>query len=160
MFKKNNKYINGKNWANPVLAGIVLLLISFTMVILEDNESAAGSSEKPDCPGKTASSPTVGGWDGVVEVSAYNAMESQTDSTPTITANGDIVYEGGIASNCYPFGTKIELQGLGVFIVNDRMASRYSCNNADIFLWNYFEAIQFGRQKVKIRVVYQVTANS
>ncbi len=152
MFKKKNIYLNKKKRAKPVIIGIIMLVIGFTVVMLEGNDSNAGESVNPDRFEKAIFYLTIEGWDGVVEVSAYNAMESQTDNTPTITANGDIVYEGGIASNCYPFGTRIELQGLGVFIVNDRMASRYKCNNADIFLWNYSDAIKFGRQKVKFRV--------
>ncbi len=86
---------------NPVIVGMVMLVIGVTMVMLEDNNCKAGELVNPDRLEKATSSPTIGEWHGVVEVSAYNTMESQTDSTPTITASGDTVYEGGIASNCY-----------------------------------------------------------
>lgn len=63
----------------------------------------------------------------------YNAEESQTDGNPYITASGKIVKDGIVANNCLPFGTKIEVDGLGVFEVQDRMNSRYDCETFDVF---------------------------
>lgn len=56
----------------------------------------------------------------------YNAEEAQTDADPLTMANGKQVREGIVASNCYPFGTKIAVEGMGVFEVEDRMNSRYT----------------------------------
>jgi hypothetical protein len=83
MFKKKNVYVNGEKLTNPVIVGMVMLVIGVTVVMLEDNNSKAGELVNPDRLEKATSSPTIGEWHGVVEVSAYNAMESQTDSTPT-----------------------------------------------------------------------------
>lgn len=92
-------------------------------------------------------------WEGTVEVSAYNAMESQTDSDPFTMASGKKVYDGAIACPRHiELGKKIELEGLGVFICEDRMNVRY-LNNIDIFMWDYDEAINFGRQDIRFKIV-------
>lgn len=77
-----------------------------------------------------------------VIATTYNAEVAQTDSDPYTMASGKRVYEGAVASNCYPFGTKIEISGLGIFTVDDRMNSRFTelCGTEkeriDIFRWN------------------------
>lgn len=76
---------------------------------------------------------------------AYTAMISQTDSTPTITASNQKVREGIVANNCLPFGTKIKVNSK-VFEVQDRMNKRYGCDTFDIYMLDYAEAIDFGRQ--------------
>ena len=76
---------------------------------------------------------------------AYTAMISQTDSTPTITASNQKVREGIVANNCLPFGTKIKVN-TRVFEVQDRMNRRYGCDTFDIYMLDYADAINFGRQ--------------
>ena len=72
----------------------------------------------------------------------YNPEIGQTDSTPEIMANGKRVHEKAVASNCHPFGTKIEVRGMGDYTVEDRMNSRYTkdCGTdnerIDFFKWN------------------------
>lgn len=66
----------------------------------------------------------------------YNAEENQTDGNPYKTASGRIVREGIVANNCLPFGTKIEVEGVGILEVQDRMNSRYGCNDFDVFREN------------------------
>ena len=63
----------------------------------------------------------------------YNAEESQTDGNPYRTASGRIVKDGIVANNCLDFGTKIEVEGVGVLEVQDRMNSRYGCDDFDVF---------------------------
>jgi 3D (Asp-Asp-Asp) domain-containing protein len=83
----------------------------------------------------------------VAEVSAYNAEVGQTDADPYTTASGQRVYEGGVANNCLPFGTKVRI-GEKEYTVNDRMNSRYGCNHFDVFMWSHDEAVAFGRKKM------------
>ena len=66
----------------------------------------------------------------------YNAEEHQTDGNPYRTASGRIVKDGIVANNCLPFETKIEVEGIGVLEVQDRMNSRYGCNDFDVFKEN------------------------
>lgn len=63
----------------------------------------------------------------------YNAEESQTDGNPYRTASGRIVKDGIVANNCLEFGTKIDVEGVGVLEVQDRMNSRYGCDDFDVF---------------------------
>jgi 3D (Asp-Asp-Asp) domain-containing protein len=88
------------------------------------------------------------------QFSAYNAEVGQTDSDPFTMASGKKVYEGAIANNCLKFGTKIKVNGV-IKIVEDRMNSRYGCNNFDIFMNDHDEAIRFGRKEM----VYEVLIN-
>jgi 3D (Asp-Asp-Asp) domain-containing protein len=90
--------------------------------------------------------------DGMAIVSAYNADPAQTDSTPTVMASGKTVFEGSVANNCLEFGTKVKI-GNEVYEVQDRMNSRYSCEHFDIFLWDYNEAIAYGRKEVPYKVL-------
>jgi hypothetical protein len=66
----------------------------------------------------------------------YNAEAGQTDENPYKTASGKIVKDGYVANNCLAFGTKIEVEGIGVLEVQDRMNSRYGCNDFDVFREN------------------------
>ena len=86
------------------------------------------------------------------EFSAYNAEVGQTDADPFTMASGKRVYQGAIANNCLAFGTKIKI-GSAVYIVEDRMASRYGCNVFDIFLDSHSEAVAFGRQSLNYEVI-------
>lgn len=87
---------------------------------------------------------------------AYTALESLTDSSPTITASGETVVEGGIASNDFPFNTRISTN-IGTFKVNDRMNRRYNFKktgryNLDIYLSTYRQAKEFGVKEMEFYV--------
>lgn len=90
-----------------------------------------------------------------VQVSGYNSDVNQTDSSPFITASGTHVRDGVVASNMFPFGTIIKmpkLYGDKIFIVEDRMNSRYQ-HNVDIWFTNKADALKLGRQTVQIEVI-------
>jgi 3D (Asp-Asp-Asp) domain-containing protein len=84
--------------------------------------------------------------------SAYNAEIGQTDADPFTMASGKKVYEGAIANNCLDFGTKIKVNGK-IKVVEDRMNSRYGCQDFDIFMTSYDEAISFGRQTISYEIL-------
>lgn len=84
--------------------------------------------------------------------SAYNAEESQTDSDPFTMASGKKVYEGAVANNCLPFGTKIKVNGK-IKVVEDRMNSRYGCEYFDIYMTEYDEAVKFGRKEIAYTIL-------
>lgn len=76
-----------------------------------------------------------------VIATTYNAEVAQTDSDPFTMASGKRVYEGAIASNCHPLGTKLKIEN-EIYHVEDRMNSRYTkdCGTdqerVDIFKWD------------------------
>jgi len=98
-----------------------------------------------------------------VSMTAYSSTPDQTDSTPFITAANTYVRDGIVATNLinpdtgrrYAFGTRIripELYGDKVFIVEDRMNSRYT-NRVDIWFSTRGEALEFGRKTTTIEVL-------
>lgn len=89
-----------------------------------------------------------------VTTTAYSSTVDQCDDTPFITANGKWVYDGLVAANFLPFGTKIkipDIYGDKIFTVNDRMNQKYN-SRVDIWMTTREAAIQFGAQYVKIEI--------
>jgi len=90
-----------------------------------------------------------------VRTTAYNALESQTDSTPTICAWGDKIHEGvvAISRDLEKLGLirnkKIYIEKKGNKIVKDRMHRRKR-NQIDIFMESKKKAEKFGRQTLNI----------
>jgi len=91
------------------------------------------------------------------EVTAYNSVEWQTDSTPCIAADGTDIclrYQAGeliCAANFVPLGTKLYVDKYGLCTVADRMNSRYS-NRVDVFFDKDIDrAIRFGLQKLMVK---------
>mgnify|MGYP001588342437 CR=1 FL=1 len=94
-----------------------------------------------------------------VIATAYSPTPAQTDSDPYIAASGETVYEGMIAANFLPFGTKVKIPklfGEQIFIVKDRMNKRF--NKAvplriDIFFFDYKIAKNFGIKETEIIII-------
>jgi 3D (Asp-Asp-Asp) domain-containing protein len=90
-----------------------------------------------------------------VQVSGYNSEVAQTDDSPFITAKGTHVRWGIVASNMFPFGTVIKIPSLygdQIFVVEDRMNSRYQ-QNVDIWFESKADALALGRRMVQIEVI-------
>ncbi len=90
-----------------------------------------------------------------VDVSGYNSEVAQTDDSPFITAKGTYVRDGIVATNMFPFGTVLKipsLYGNKIFVVEDRMNSRYQ-RNVDIWFADKAEALKLGRRTVTIEVL-------
>jgi 3D (Asp-Asp-Asp) domain-containing protein len=84
-------------------------------------------------------------------VSCYNSEIGQTDSDPTTMANGQQVFDGAVANNYYPFGTRVIIGGR-TYVVSDRMNRRYGKNYFDIYFPDYRECVNFGRKKLNVIV--------
>lgn len=90
-----------------------------------------------------------------VDLTAYSSTEDQTDSTPFIAASGKHVYDGIVAANFLPFGTKIKIPSLfgdRIFTVDDRMNKRFQ-NRVDIWFADRDSAINFGLKTAVIEIV-------
>lgn len=88
-------------------------------------------------------------------VTAYSSSADETDSTPFITASGTRTRDGIVASNIFPFGTKVripELFGEKILVVEDRMNSRFA-DRIDIWMPSKWSALQFGKHKTAIEIV-------
>lgn len=90
-----------------------------------------------------------------VLVTAYSSTESQTDSTPFITASGTRVRDGVVAANWLPIGAKVKIPALfgdKVFVVEDRMAKKNS-HKLDIWFSTTEAAIRFGIKRTAIVIL-------
>jgi 3D (Asp-Asp-Asp) domain-containing protein len=92
-------------------------------------------------------------------ITAYTSTPGQTDSTPFIAAKGKYVYDGMIAANWLPIGTKVKIPSLygdKIFTVDDRMNARYGFGRMDIWLDNTRNlARKFGVKRVPVEIFYQ-----
>lgn len=91
-------------------------------------------------------------------ITAYTSTVDQCDDDPFIAASGKHVYDGMIAANWLPFGTKIKIPSLygdKIFTVDDRMNARYGYGRMDVWLdTSRTEARKFGVKRVEIEVYY------
>lgn len=71
---------------------------------------------------------------------------------PKPTASGTFPKEGvTCASNLYPFGTILEIEGVGRRIVEDRMAR--GKRGVDVFFKSHQAALAFGKSNLVVRVI-------
>lgn len=79
-------------------------------------------------------------------ITAYSSTPEETDDTPFITAANTNVRDGIVATNMFPFGTKIKIPKLfgdKIFIVEDKMHRRKK-NFIDIWMPSKEQAKEFG----------------
>ena len=91
-------------------------------------------------------------------ITAYTSTPGQTDDTPFIAASGKRVHDGMIAANGLPFGTRVKIPavyGEKIFVVEDRMNSRYGYGRFDVWLdMSRAEARKFGVKRVMVEIFY------
>ncbi len=91
-------------------------------------------------------------------LTAYSSTPDQTDSDPFTAASGKRVFDGMIAANGLPFGTKIkipELFGDKVFVVEDRMNARYGFGRFDIWMDAPRHVVNaFGVKRATVEIYY------
>lgn len=91
----------------------------------------------------------------VVNASAYTASADECDNDLGITASGIKVQEKRTIA-CppeFPFGAKIEIEGQGTFVCEDR-GGAIKGNHIDIYVKTKKEAFAFGRQNLMAKVVF------
>ncbi|MDE2001685.1 MAG: hypothetical protein KGI60_03945 [Patescibacteria group bacterium] len=149
---------NLKKTVNQALAaGLVLNVLSSTTPAL--SPLLAGNSLPSSTPETLVFSPAQTAPDATttlsVTVTAYSSTVSQTDSTPFIAASGKHVYDGIIAANFLPFGTKVKIPALfgdKIFTVDDRMNRRYP-DRVDVWFPTTSQAKHFGIKKTDIVII-------
>lgn len=95
----------------------------------------------------------------IAECTAYTEGFESCGKLPThpaygITASGKRVKEGMIAvdTRYIPFGTKVYIEGLGVFVAEDT-GGAIKGNRIDIYMSDLNKAIEFGRQNRKVIIL-------
>lgn len=71
--------------------------------------------------------------------------------TGNVMANGEYPYEGVVASDDLPLGTKVKVNGR-IYVVKDRFGGGYT-NRLDIYMDSYQRAINFGRQYLHVEIL-------
>ena len=85
----------------------------------------------------------------ICNISAYTLAEGNGDG---VTASGTIPVEGRtIACDHLPFGTIVMVYG-EPYIVEDRFGAGHT-NQIDIYFDNLQDALNFGRQRVKVKII-------
>jgi 3D (Asp-Asp-Asp) domain-containing protein len=95
-----------------------------------------------------------------LRVTAYSSSIDETDNTPFITATGDHVHDGIVATNLLPFETRVEIPALfgdKIFTVDDRMNAKMA-HNIDIWMPSKEQALRFGVSYAEVVVVTSVAA--
>jgi len=91
-----------------------------------------------------------------VVVTVYSSTPDQTDDSPFITSNGRHVYDGLVAANWLPYGTRVrfpDIYGDKVFTVNDRMNERYGYGHIDIWMDKPISELrEFGVKRIKMEI--------
>ncbi len=76
-----------------------------------------------------------------------------------ITASGKKVKVGFVANNWLPFGTKVKIEGLGIYIVEDRGSKKYFGTKEekrkalDIYFEEHEEAKRFGVKYLRVKIL-------
>ncbi len=81
-------------------------------------------------------------------VTGYSSTPDQTDDTPFITASGQRVRLGIVATNEFPFGILLLIDGL-IYEVQDRTNARYGYR-IDIWFPTRAEALAWGKRTLEI----------
>jgi len=95
----------------------------------------------------------------LVTATAFNSVVGQTDAQPTLTASGEHLRPGlralAVSADLeragLRFGTRVEIDGYGEWVVLDRMAPRWR-RKVDLYMGNDEAAAErFGKRQVQIR---------
>jgi 3D (Asp-Asp-Asp) domain-containing protein len=95
----------------------------------------------------------------VWKITSYCACQKCCGKTDAITASGKKAQYGMVACNWLPFGTKVKVEGLGVFTVQDRGAkSQFGSKtnhikHIDVYLPTHKQALQFGVKWLEVEVL-------
>lgn len=110
-------------------------------------------SETKKTSSRSSSSISKEGY-ATFNVSAYCSCAKCCGKTNGITASG-VKAKSGVtiaAPSNYSFGTKIYLEGMGTYVVQDR-GGAIKGNKIDVYFDSHEEALRFGRKNIKGRVV-------
>lgn len=125
----NNRY-------KALLVIILFMLVLIPLSCLKPHRSAHGCKNNNVLEQESSNFSRIY-QSGLVYVTMYNLGDpTQTDNSPCVGSTMiDLCrlnkYINICASNCYPMGTRIKVEGLGECLVLDRMNKRYGCEVLD-----------------------------
>lgn len=81
--------------------------------------------------------------------------ELDKNGEPIVRGATGVTLKQGVsvaADTTYPIGTTLEIEGMGTYIVHDR-GGAIKGNRIDVYFNNHSDALEFGVQNVRVRVV-------
>ncbi len=129
----------------------------FTMsdFILKNTASVREDGEDRSVKGYSTSitaEESVDGKETDITVTGYSSTPDQCSGNPFITASGARVHKGTMACPPeYPFGTKIEIEGMGTYVCEDR-GGAIKGNHFDMWFESRGEALNWGVRTVKAKI--------
>ena len=88
-----------------------------------------------------------------INASAYTAAADECGKSNGITASGIKAHKGTLACPPqYPFGTKIKIEGYGIYVCEDR-GGAIKGNKFDIYMPTKKQAFAFGRRNLTAEVI-------
>ncbi len=110
--------------------------------------------KKKSAGGKKTVSADLPDGDFTINASAYTAAADECGKSDGITASGKKVAQGRTLAcpRGYPFGTRIEIDGMGVYTCEDR-GGAIKGNHFDVYMQTKSQAFAFGRRNLTARVV-------
>lgn len=165
---KNAAYLAVQGTAVAAIVAQLLNPLAVSAQVIDKNDGLAKISQNTELTiketpeGRLFNPPLYSGErpDKVMKavITAYTSTVDQCDDDPFIAASGKRVYDGMIAANGLPFGTKIKIPSLygdKVFTVHDRMNARYGYGRMDIWMdTTRAEARKFGVKRVEVEIYY------
>ena len=144
-----------KNAATGAIS--IALTFGTPMVIAQDNGLLPSEMNPAISQTSLIADPAISSYAKkmVLTVTAYSSTEDQTDDTPFITASNKTVYDGIVAANFLPFGTKIKIPkifGDKIFVVEARRHDRFS-DRVDVWCANQEAAMKFGKRATEIVIL-------
>jgi 3D (Asp-Asp-Asp) domain-containing protein len=92
------------------------------------------------------------GKDIEILVTGYSSTPDQCWGDPFTTASGSRVHKGTMACpKQYPFGTKIKIDGMGIFVCEDR-GGAIKGNHFDMWFESREEAFQWGKRTTTAKI--------
>lgn len=88
------------------------------------------------------------------EVTAYCHCAKCCGKAGQPTASGKMPKTGitVAAPRSIPFGTRVKIEGVGIRIVQDRLAKRYD-HRIDLFMSNHKQALAWGKRKLRVQIL-------
>lgn len=130
-----------------------------SLIVLPTGESVLPKPEPPEPPPKVEAVTPKAPPNETYEVTWYTAGVESTGKSPSdpaygITASGTQATEGRTAAcpSSLAFGTRINIEGVGVRTCEDT-GSAIRGKRLDVYVESVSEAIQRGRQSVKVEII-------
>lgn len=153
---ETNKNTEEKEFINPIEITPEIIIVEEEKEEKEENNiknEVIMPKQKVTSRAKTTTISNTNNWT-IATVTAYCACINCCGKTNGITASGTQATAGRTIamSKNYKFGTKIEIEGYGIFVVEDR-GGAIQGTRIDMFFNTHEEALRFGKKQLRFRII-------